>query len=90
MLPQGEFAQFLKAKASDRQDILLKLLGAGHYEEIGKRAGRRAADAQKEADVYAEQLGTLAYASVEALPRRRPKPRSSTDSAVQDLRPGAA
>ena len=37
-------------------DILLKLLGAGHYEEIGKRAGRRAAEAEKEAEVYAEQL----------------------------------
>ncbi|SEC95461.1 exonuclease SbcC [Nocardioides exalbidus] len=67
VLPQGEFARFLKAKSSDRQDILLKLLGAGHYEEIAKRAGRRAADAQKEAEVYAEQLGTLAHASVEAL-----------------------
>jgi DNA repair protein SbcC/Rad50 len=31
VLPQGQFAAFLHAKPADRQDILLRLLGAEHY-----------------------------------------------------------
>ena len=36
VLPQGEFAEFLRAKGADRREILLKLLGAGLYREIGQ------------------------------------------------------
>ena len=43
VLPQGEFAEFLRAKGSDRREILLKLLGAGLYKEIGQAANSRAA-----------------------------------------------
>ena len=42
VLPQGEFAEFLRAKGSDRREILLKLLGAGLYKEIGREANSRA------------------------------------------------
>jgi DNA repair protein SbcC/Rad50 len=41
-LPQGEFAEFLHAKASDRQDILSSLLGHQLYEELQSRANSRA------------------------------------------------
>jgi len=43
-LPQGEFAEFLHAKASDRQDILSSLLGYQLYEELQTRANSRARD----------------------------------------------
>src|SRR5579859_1694022 len=33
VLPQGQFADFLHAKPRDRQDILLRLLGAEHYNQ---------------------------------------------------------
>jgi exonuclease SbcC len=37
-LPQGEFAEFLHAKPSDRQDILSTLLGHQLYDELQSRA----------------------------------------------------
>src|SRR6478735_131050 len=55
VLPQGEFAEFLRAKGSDRR-ILLKLLGAGLYKEIGREANSRAAAAGERARVLADQL----------------------------------
>ena len=41
-LPQGEFAEFLHAKPSDRQDILSSLLGYQLYDELQSRANSRA------------------------------------------------
>lgn len=67
VLPQGEFARFLKATPRERQTILLKLLGSGHYEQIGKVAGARAKEAEKEVEMYADQLRGLAEATPEAL-----------------------
>jgi DNA repair protein SbcC/Rad50 len=43
-LPQGKFAEFLHAKASDRQDILSSLLGYQLYDELQSRANSRARD----------------------------------------------
>ncbi|HST85076.1 MAG TPA: SMC family ATPase [Kineosporiaceae bacterium] len=63
VLPQGQFAEFLKATPKDRQEILLKLLGAGHYEAIAKSATARAALAGEKAAVLAAQLGNLAEAT---------------------------
>src|ERR1700729_86876 len=42
VLPQGQFANFLHAKASERQEILLRLLGAEHYRQMMGRANQRA------------------------------------------------
>lgn len=67
VLPQGEFARFLKAAPRDRQTILLKLLGSSHYEQIGKVAGARAKEAEKEVEIYSAQLRRLADATPEAL-----------------------
>lgn len=66
VLPQGDFARFLTVKASERQQVLLKLLGAAQYEGIGKRAGARAAQASTELAVFTDQLGKHADATPEA------------------------
>lgn len=66
VLPQGEFADFLRAKPAERRAILLKLLGAGLYADIGQRANTRAGLAGQRVDLLAEQLGDLADATDEA------------------------
>ncbi|MFE2141412.1 AAA family ATPase [Streptomyces sp. NPDC059456] len=66
VLPQGDFARFLSANTADRQRILLKLLGAAHYEGIGKRAGIQRDAAAKEVEVLTEQLARYADATPEA------------------------
>lgn len=66
VLPQGDFARFLSANASARQQILLKLLGAAQYEGIGKRAGAQADQAANEVEVLNDQLSRHADATPEA------------------------
>ncbi|WP_284743259.1 AAA family ATPase [Amycolatopsis sp. RTGN1] len=66
-LPQGAFAEFLHAKAADRQKILIKLLGLEVYERIGRRAGVTAEQQKQRAAVLAEQLGSYADATEEAV-----------------------
>jgi len=66
VLPQGQFANFLHAKASERQEILLRLLGAEHYRQMMVRANQRASAAGQRADAIAETLGTFADATGEA------------------------
>lgn len=55
-LPQGDFAEFLHAKPSDRQRILTKLLGLGVYENIAREAGAEATRQRGRATVLGEQL----------------------------------
>ena len=66
VLPQGQFANFLHAKTSDRQEILLRLLGAEHYRKMMERANQRASVAGQRADSLTETLTTLADATPEA------------------------
>ncbi|HEU4546198.1 MAG TPA: SMC family ATPase, partial [Microlunatus sp.] len=66
VLPQGDFATFLQASVGQRQDILLKLLGARHYDAIGRLAGRRANDARARVDALAGELTGYADATEEA------------------------
>jgi len=66
VLPQGQFANFLHAKASERQEILLRLLGAEHYRQMMVQANQRANAAGQRADAIAETLITLADATPEA------------------------
>ena len=66
VLPQGQFANFLHAKTSDRQEILLRLLGAEHYRKMMERANQRASVAAQRADSLTETLTTLADATPEA------------------------
>ena len=66
VLPQGQFAAFLHAKPSDRQEILLRLLGAEHYKQMMMRANQRASAAGQRADALGETLATFADATGEA------------------------
>jgi exonuclease SbcC len=66
VLPQGEFADFLRAKPAERRTILLRLLGAGLYTDIGQRANTRAGLAGQRAELLAEQLVGLADATEDA------------------------
>ena len=66
VLPQGQFANFLHAKASERQEILLRLLGAEHYRQMMVRANQQANVAGQRAEAIAETLTTLADATPEA------------------------
>ena len=66
VLPQGEFAEFLRAKGSDRRNILMKLLGAELYQQIGREANSRAALAAERCKVLAEQIATLGDATAES------------------------
>ncbi len=45
VLPQGEFSELLHARASERQDLLVRLLDIGFYRNIGTRARERHANA---------------------------------------------
>ncbi|MET9225842.1 SMC family ATPase [Lentzea sp. NPDC003310] len=72
-LPQGEFAKFLRAKAGDRQEILVKLLGWEVYKKIAQSAGTRATDQRQRADVLSGRLGAyteVTEAAVELLAAR--------------------
>ncbi len=73
VLPQGEFAEFLRAKGSERREILLKLLGAGLYKEIGQAANSRASLAGQRATLLVDQLANYldATAETEALAAER-------------------
>jgi exonuclease SbcC len=66
VLPQGQFAAFLHAKPSERQDILLRLLGAEHYRLMMARANQRASVAAQRAGTYGEELLGYADATPEA------------------------
>jgi DNA repair protein SbcC/Rad50 len=63
VLPQGQFANFLHAKASERQEILLRLLGAEHYKQMMVRANQRASVAGQKAVTLDETLAAFADAT---------------------------
>jgi DNA repair protein SbcC/Rad50 len=66
VLPQGQFADFLHAKPGERQDILLRLLGAEHYRLMMMKANQRAAVAAQRDGTYGEELAGYADATPEA------------------------
>jgi exonuclease SbcC len=59
VLPQGRFAEFLHAKAGDRQDLLINLLAFAVYEGVGKKARERASVAAGRVEMAEKQLGEL-------------------------------
>jgi len=63
VLPQGQFANFLHAKASERQEILLRLLGAEHYRQMMGRANQRASVEGQRAATLGETLAAFADAT---------------------------
>jgi exonuclease SbcC len=63
LLPQGKFAEFLQAKPSDRQDLLVELLAYGVYAEIGRMARGRASLAHQTAGFVQSQRDELTDAT---------------------------
>ena len=68
VLPQGEFAAFLRAKPGERKQLLERLLGLGLYERLRKAANRRWRLEEGRADNLRWQLdSSLAHATPEAV-----------------------
>jgi DNA repair protein SbcC/Rad50 len=66
VLPQGQFADFLHATPKDRQEIMLRLLGAEHYRQMMMRANQRASDAARRAETLEETLVSFGDATATA------------------------
>ena len=68
VLPQGEFAAFLRAKPAERKQLLERLLGLGLYERLRKAANLRWKLEEGRADNLQWQLDSaLAHATPEAV-----------------------
>ncbi|MDQ4502097.1 AAA family ATPase [Sinomonas sp. ASV322] len=65
MLPQGEFAAFLRAKPSDREDLLESLFATGRFGEVEARLAAMAQDAEARA-AAAEQAARVPVRQLEA------------------------
>ena len=71
-LPQGAFAEFLRAKPTERQDLLVKLLDMDLYRNMAKQANSLAKDHEARAEyIEAELSGDLAAATPEVLKARK-------------------
>jgi len=66
LLPQGKFAEFLQAKATARQDLLVELLAFGVYEKVGQRTRERARLAAERTRAAQADRAELASATPEA------------------------
>ena len=66
VLPQNAFAEFLHSTPKDRQEILLRLIGAEHYELVRGEANQRAQAAQGQVEHLDRMLGELGDATQEA------------------------
>jgi len=66
LLPQGRFSEFLHAKASERQNLLVELLAFGVYETVGQKARARATLAADRARQAKDAAAALADATPEA------------------------
>lgn len=60
VLPQGEFAGFLRANPEDRRGLLQKVFGTEVYEQLQQRLERLRAQAGRAVDDTREQLGRTA------------------------------
>lgn len=67
VLPQGAFAEFLRAKGSERRDLLIRLLNYGIYERVGQAAGKLADRTMGEIDSARRDLIALEFATPQAL-----------------------
>jgi DNA repair protein SbcC/Rad50 len=67
VLPQGEFARFLKDTPKGRQELLVRLLELDVYRRMGQAANQRAAAAGALAQAAADQLAQLADATHDAV-----------------------
>jgi exonuclease SbcC len=66
LLPQGEFAKFLRADDDERRALLTKLFGTQLYDRITDELDRRRSDAGREIDAATQQVRAAAAAAAEA------------------------
>nr|WP_306422901.1 SMC family ATPase [Paenarthrobacter aurescens] len=59
MLPQGDFAAFLRSKANDRLDLLQKLFGTQRFEAVEHQLAQRASVAARAVQENASELKML-------------------------------
>ncbi|MBT2586211.1 AAA family ATPase [Arthrobacter sp. ISL-95] len=59
MLPQGDFAAFLRSKANDRLDLLQKLFGTQRFEAVERQLLKQAAEATRAVEENASELKLL-------------------------------
>src|SRR3546814_5585011 len=71
VLPQGAFAALLHDTTSKRQNLLVKLLDLGVYEQVAQAARRRVQAADQRIAVLDEQLVDLAHATAAAVEAAR-------------------
>ncbi len=67
LLPQGDFAAFLKASEADRGELLERMTGTGIYREISIAAYRRAQDEELTLTRLQEQVDVIGTLSDEAV-----------------------
>jgi exonuclease SbcC len=67
VLPQGAFAEFLRAKPTERQALLVGLLGMQEYQRMGGLARQRCSSLENRLNLIDDRLATLADANAEAL-----------------------
>jgi exonuclease SbcC len=96
LLPQGEFARFLRAGDKERHELLTKLFGTQLYDRVTAELDRRRADAvrarqaaqdtiQDALSAAAEAAGLDAAARAEVLVLPRPERATRLKQAVADL-----
>jgi len=59
MLPQGDFAAFLRSKANDRLELLQKLFGTQRFEAVERHIARQSAEATRAVQENASELKML-------------------------------
>lgn len=89
VLPQGEFAQFLRAKGKERNELLSRLLRLEVYERVGKRAREEAAAKKVDAQSRDKRIRDLAHATPEAkaAAELRVRALAEVEDALESARP---
>lgn len=80
VLPQGQFASFLRARPEDRRQVLQDVFGTEVYQQVQDRLAAMARAARRDVDQLATLVGGQAEAFVTAagLPDDDPSPRTDT------------
>src|SRR5206468_11528232 len=66
LLPQGEFARFLRARDDDRRELLTKLFGTQLYDRVTAELDRRRYDATRLREEAAQAVSAAVSAAAEA------------------------
>lgn len=66
LLPQNEFARFLRAGTAERQQVLQRVFGTELYEQVERRLAEMRVDANKQVTAAKETLGRALARFVEA------------------------